>query len=107
MTHKIRIFTAEGCQPCIPIKELVEEGRLDAAVELIDISSPAGLEYMKQLGLDEVPAAYKGSERCQMRINEGDGFLNIICPSDEVSEPVAADESRSVHLHTRIEAPEE
>ena len=83
MGNKIRVFVAENCQPCIPIKELINEGKIDADVEMIDIESEEGYQYIEKLKLDGVPAAYDGSNPCRMQINEEDGILNIICPGDE------------------------
>lgn len=83
MSKKVRIFVAEHCEPCIPIKELIQEGKIDAEVELIDIESDEGFAYIEKLQLDGVPVAYEGTNRCRMQINEDDGILNVICPSDE------------------------
>ena len=80
---KVRVFVAEHCQPCIPIKELIEDGKIDAEVELIDINSEEGLQYIGQLNIDGIPSAYKGSEKCQIRVDEENQILNILCPSDE------------------------
>ena len=94
MGNKIRVFVAENCQPCIPIKELIKEGKIDVEVEMIDITSEQGFEYIKHLGLDGVPAAYDGSNPCRMQINEEDGILNIICPGDgKPPEPLEAAEA--------------
>jgi len=89
MGNKIRVFTSEHCTPCIPIKELIREGKIDADVEMIDIESPEGLEFMSKFNLDTIPSAYQGNNPCRMQINEEDGILNIICPGDEppISEP--------------------
>jgi len=83
---KVRVFVAEHCEPCIPVKELIENGKIDAEVELIDIESEEGFKYIEKLNIDGVPSAYQGSERCQMRVDEENQTLNILCPNKEEKE---------------------
>lgn len=83
---KVRVFVAEHCSPCIPVKELIEDGKIDAEVELIDIESEEGFKYIEQLNIEGVPSAYQGNEQCQLRVDEENQILNILCPSDKESE---------------------
>ncbi len=84
--EKVRVFISSSCGPCHEIKELIEQGRTNhKEIELIDLETEEGAPYAEQLGLKRVPAAYIGTESCEIGINREENKLIIQCPGTEES----------------------
>jgi len=83
---KAKVYVGKHCEPCKPVKNLIEKGHFDingeeGDVEMVDIESEEGFVQIFD-GLDGIPAAYKDGKQCKIRI-EGDSILHLECPDEE------------------------
>jgi hypothetical protein len=89
---------SEHCGPCQVIKDMVEKGQVsDKEVELVDIESDEGFPYIEEFALSGVPSAYKGKEKCEIKIDQGANKLHIICPAPTIEAPPSSDEDPASH----------
>lgn len=81
MPKKVTVYVASHCQPCIPVKELLQKGHFlvngdEAEVDLIDIETDEGFERMRNFPeLDGVPTAYLDGKACKISIEDDTLFL--------------------------------
>lgn len=89
MQDNIKVFTSSSCDPCLEIKELINQGKFEfnGKVELIDVDTDYGFEIFDKeiLGHSNsaVPSAYRNGQRCIIKIedNSEDGQRVIFdCP---------------------------
>lgn len=72
---------------------MVKNGQLiDKDVELIDLESDEGFLYIAEFGLTGVPSAYRGKQKCEMKIDDETNILHIICPENSIEAPPSSDE---------------
>lgn len=92
---KTRIFVSKHCAPCQVIKEMVESGQLsDKDVEIVDIESDEGFPYIAEFALSGVPSAYRGREKCELKIDPEHNLLHIICPENPIEVPPSSAEDQ-------------
>lgn len=93
--EKVRVFVSEHCGPCQIVKDMVEKGQVSDEVELVDIESDEGFPYIKEFALSGVPSAYKGNEKCEIKIDQAANKLHIVCPQATTTEaPPSSDEGQ-------------
>lgn len=77
----LRILTAEGCEPCSELKQLlaakrliVETGSHDKEIELdvVDVTTDEGFQFIDQYHPDGVPAAYLDGKQCKISYEDDD-----------------------------------
>jgi glutaredoxin len=83
----IKIYTAEHCDPCHRVENLLEKqnNNIDGEdVKIIDVETDEGFQEFKEEILSKgdaaVPSAYKDGEKCLIKIE--DDVLHLICDSD-------------------------
>ena len=101
----IKIFVAEDCQPCGPIKQMGADldkklevsgarhvGLGDVNVEMVDVLSDEGYPQIERYGLEHVPSAVidgdQGWERCAIQVDLEQGVVRLLC-GDENEEPAS------------------
>ncbi len=81
----IRVYTSENCAPCGKVKQLIQDGKFQGEIELVDIETDEGFLKFKEevlsLGDGAVPSAYKEGKKCIISITEDDSLL-FNCPTD-------------------------
>lgn len=83
MAEPIKVFISGHCRPCERARKLVEAGRFDAEeVELIDVETEEGFPYIKKLGINKTPSAYRGDQRCRLSYDKNEPMLIIECPEN-------------------------
>jgi hypothetical protein len=84
--EKTRIFVSKHCGPCQVIKDMVQNGQVDDKdVELIDVETDEGFPYIAEFGLTGVPSAYRGKQKCEIKIDQD--ILQIICDDTREAPP--------------------
>ncbi|MDZ4230253.1 MAG: hypothetical protein U1B77_00360, partial [Dehalococcoidales bacterium] len=89
MPELIKVVISGSCEPCQEVKQLISEGRFnkdEGDVDLIDLETEEGFGWMEKLGLTQVPTAYKGKKRCDLRIDDKERLLVIDCDQKESKE---------------------
>ena len=85
MSDEVKLYISAGCGPCQKVKEMVEAGKFNREkVDVIDVSTDEGYPAIEKLNIAKVPAAYKGTEQCNLSLDED--ILIIECPGDEAPE---------------------
>ena len=84
MSEPIKVFVAKNCQPCKEIEELLTKGQFlvdgeEGKADLIDIETEEGFPRIAEVGLISVPAAYRGKNKCNLRIDDETQTLLIEC----------------------------
>lgn len=84
MAEKVRVFVGQGCAPCGPVKELIQQGRVetdipDVEIEVIDVTTDEGFALIEQEDLDRVPQAKYGDQFCQLEIDHESRTVLIKC----------------------------
>lgn len=88
MSDPVKVFIAEHCEPCKEIKELLTEGKFsingeEGKVDLIDIETEEGFPHVAELGLSNVPAAYRGKKKCDIKIDDETQTVLIECERND------------------------
>lgn len=79
----VKLYVSGSCGPCQQVKKLISEGKFNRdRVDIIDVESDEGFPLIEKLGLTKVPMAMKGTEVCNLSLDE-DGTLIITCPGEE------------------------
>lgn len=88
---KIKLFVANHCLPCEPLKEMAKGGALGDDVEIIDIESDEGFKKMAELDLDAVPSIYSQGGKCEIKYDKDGNIVDIVCPGSEEELPEPLD----------------
>ena len=90
---KIKLFVAEGCEPCAEVKKLVEEGAFlidgeeGAQVEMIDVSTEEGFPEIEKRGLTGIPRAFgEDGRQCKIGIDTENNVVVFDCDGQPESE---------------------
>jgi len=73
---------------------MVENKQISEDVELIDIETDEGFPYIAEFALSGVPSAYKGKEKCEIKIDREAKILHIICPEITTESPPSSGEGQ-------------
>jgi predicted thioredoxin/glutaredoxin len=80
----IRVYTAEHCDPCHQVEQMIKDGKVGEAVEIIDIETEEGFGLFNSEVLSKgdaaVPSAYKDGQICKIHIM--DGMLEFDCSKE-------------------------
>ena len=85
------IFTSSTCEPCQKIKELLDQGKYEGTVELVDIDTDEGFDRFAREVLEHgdgaIPSAYREGKRCALLLDDEKDTLVIDCdapiPTDQ------------------------
>ena len=85
----LKIFVADGCDPCKEIKDLAEKGKMltnvdpDTDIELIDVTTDEGFPEVEKEQLSGVPTAKYDGQTCKLHIDEETKTLIIDCTQEK------------------------
>ncbi len=85
----LKIFIAEGCDPCKEISELAKAGKMltnvdqDTDIQIIDILSDEGFPEIAKENLDEIPTAKYDGRTCKFQIDDETKTLIIDCSEEK------------------------
>lgn len=79
----ITVFTAEHCDPCHEIVDLLKKksfaSDVGAPINLIDIESEEGFEHIKDKKVEGVPSAQYKGKSCKLEVDEERRIVLITC----------------------------
>lgn len=98
--EKVSVFVATHCQPCQEIKRLLEEGHFlingtEGQIDLVDIESEEGFPKIAEIGLEGVPAAYQGSKKCRILVDEETETVMLECTEETIDHPTSEHKDES------------
>lgn len=101
MTPKIlKIFIAEGCEPCKEISELTKKGKMvtnvdqGTEIQIIDILSDEGFPEIEREQLTDVPTAKYDGRTCKFQIDDETKTLIIDCSEEKPKDDPPASEPK-------------
>lgn len=82
----IKVYISKNCKPCQEVKELLEQGKYEDEIEIVDIETDEGFDDFSREVLEHgdaaVPSAYKEGAKCKILIDEEQGLI-FNCPSKQ------------------------
>lgn len=90
----LKFYTATGCEPCIEIKEALEEGNYDILgiegepeVEAIDLATEENYGLIEDQAIEVIPAAYYGTRQCKIFVDDATKKVTFDCRQDDEAKP--------------------
>lgn len=88
----LKLYTATGCEPCVEVKEALEQGNYDILgvegesqpeVEAIDLATEENYGIIEDHGIEAIPAAYYGARQCKIFVDDETHRVTFDCRADD------------------------
>ena len=86
----LKFYTATGCEPCVEVKEALEQGNYDILgvegepeVEAIDLATEENYGLIEDQAIDAIPAAYYGARQCKIFVDDETKKVTFDCRTDD------------------------
>ena len=85
----IKIYISKSCKPCQEVTDLLDQGKYEDDIEVVDIETDEGFDEFSRGVLEHgdaaVPSAYKDGAKCKILVDEEQGLI-FECPSERDSQ---------------------
>ena len=90
----LKFYTATGCEPCVEVKEALEQGNYqilgvegEPEVEAIDLATEDNYGLIEEQAIDTIPAAYYGARQCKIFVDDETKRVTFDCRTDDEAKP--------------------
>lgn len=88
----LKFYTATGCEPCVEIKEALEQGNYEILgvegepeVEAIDLATEENYGLIEDQEIEIIPAAYYGARQCKIFVEDATKKVTFDCRPDNAA----------------------